>query len=71
LEGLPNQEKSGKAFKQWLSETYPNEQERKEYMSKHYIPDIDLDAGNFLEFFEKREELIRQQLKKLLLSPQN
>ena len=70
LEGVPNQEKSGKDFKKWLFETYPNDQERKEYMSKHYVPDISLDANNFLEFFEKREEIIKQQLKNLLI-PQN
>jgi len=68
LEGVPNQEKSGKDFKEWLLETYPDEKERKEYMTRHYIPDVELDAGNFLEFFEKREEMIRQHLRKLLIT---
>jgi hypothetical protein len=67
LEGLPNQEKTGQDFKKWFYETYPTETERKDYLKKHYIPDVDLEIGNFLEFFEKRESLIRERLKEILI----
>lgn len=58
LEGLQNQEKSGKDFKKWLHETYPNATDRKEFMKKHYIPDVDLSLQNFGEFLEERQKLL-------------
>lgn len=66
LEGTPNQEKSGKDFNVWLKEKYPNEDERRAYMEKHYIPDVELSLGNFKEFIEKRKKLIAATFKKLL-----
>lgn len=66
LEGVPNQEKSGKDFDKWLDEKYPNKKERQSYMEKHYIPDIDLSLENFHEFIEKRERLIVAAFKQLL-----
>ena len=68
LEGLPNEEKSSKDFKEWLEKTYPNEEERKEYMKKHFIPqNISLNFDNFKEFFNERNKLIIQKLKEILL----
>ncbi|PSU02964.1 DUF262 domain-containing protein [Photobacterium gaetbulicola] len=66
LEGIPNQEKSGKDFKSWLLETYPNEEDRKVYMQRHYIPDVDLSLENFRQFIVEREKLITAEFKKLL-----
>lgn len=66
LEGVPNQEKSGKDFKLWLEETYPDPQVRTAYMERHYIPDVDLSLGNFEEFITKRKELLTAAFKKLL-----
>jgi len=66
LEGVPNQEKSGKEFVDWINEKYPNEQDRKAYMEKHYIPDVDLSLENFKEFIEERKNLIVAAFKKLL-----
>ena len=60
-------EKSDKDFKTWLYETFPDDIARKDYMRKHYIPEnIDLDFSNFEEFVTKREELLKQALKKYL-----
>lgn len=66
LEGLPNQEKSGKDFDQWLKEKYPEEIGRKAYMERNYIPDIDLSLENFREFTEGRKNMIVKKLKQLL-----
>jgi len=66
LEGVPNQEKSGKDFKQWLYETYPNEIDRRSYMEKHYIPDVELSLKNFKEFIKERQKLISAAFKELL-----
>jgi hypothetical protein len=62
LEGIPNQEKTGKYFSEWISEKYPRENDRKQYMERNYIPDVSLELKNFKEFIEKREELIINEL---------
>jgi len=67
LEGLPNEEKSNTDFKTWLERTYPNKDERKEYMKKHFIPqDIDLSFNNFEQFLKERNKIILQKLKETL-----
>lgn len=66
LEGIPNQEKSGKDFDTWVKERYPDKNDRKSYMDKHYIPDIELSLENFKMFVEEREKLIVAVFKKLL-----
>lgn len=67
LEGTPNQEKSGKDFKTWLEEKYPDKASRLAYMERHYIPDVDLSLGNFRQFFEAREKLLVKAFKKLFV----
>lgn len=66
LEGVPNQEKSGKDFDVWVNEKYPNEKDRKAYMERHYIPDTDLKLENFRQFITEREKLLVAEYKKLL-----
>ncbi len=66
LEGVPNQEKSGTDFDVWIKEKYPNKDDRKAYMKKNYIPDVDLSLENFKEFIEEREKLIVSAFKDLL-----
>ena len=69
LEGLLNEEKSNKDFKQWLIETYPENIKRQEYMEKNYIPSsISFDFSNFKKFFEERNILIVKKLKEVLIS---
>jgi hypothetical protein len=46
LEGLPNQEKSDLDFQEWLNKNHPEKDERIEYLSRNYIPDIDLSITN-------------------------
>ncbi|WP_321853410.1 DUF262 domain-containing protein [Paraburkholderia tropica] len=66
LEGVPNMEKSGKDFSAWLSETYPEADERRSYVAKNYIPAVDLTLENFAEFIKERETLIMKEFKRLL-----
>jgi len=40
--------------------------EKKEYMRRHFIPEVDLSLKNFREFFEKRKEKMRKELQTLL-----
>lgn len=66
IEGIPNIEKSNINFKEWLLKSYPDEMERKDYMKKHYIPDIDLEISNFIMFIDKREKLMFAKFKDIL-----
>ena len=67
LNSLPNIEKSNTSFKQWMDEKYADPEQRKRYMEQHFIPDVDFSFGNFEEFFTKRQELIFNKLKEILL----
>ena len=68
LDGSQNLEKTDKEFKDWLEEQDFSKEERKDYFKKNYIPEnIELTFKNYNEFFEKREELLLKQLKKILL----
>lgn len=68
LEGLPNEEKSNKEFEDWVAMTFKSEQDKRDYMRKNYIPeDISIGFTNFKEFFEHRNEMLRSQLKTLLI----
>jgi len=66
LEGVPNQEKSGKDFGEWLVETFPDKKDRKIYMTRNYIPDVDLSLQNFPVFIEERSKLIVAAFKQLI-----
>lgn len=66
LEATPNIEKLDKDFDIWLKETYKSEQEQKDYISKHLIPDTDWEFNNFIDFFEQRENLMRMRFKEIL-----
>ena len=66
MEGIPNQEKSKTQFSDWVENTFPKAKERKDYFSKNYIPDVDLDLGNFDEFISERTKLMKDEFKKRL-----
>jgi hypothetical protein len=68
LEGTPNQEKQGKDFKDWLDKTYPNETEKRDYMVKNYIPDVDLSLSSFDMFVSEREKLLRDRYQQILMA---
>ncbi len=67
LEATPNEEKKATPFEEWMDENYSDEDQRKDYMKKNYIPDVDFSLLNFEEFFDEREKLITKALKKELM----
>lgn len=67
LEGIPNQEKSDQPFDEWLSLYCPDEQSKRDFRSKHLIPDVNLSLDNFEEFFNERERLIKEKLKQIFI----
>lgn len=66
LEGVPNQEKSGKKFDQWISEAFSDESARVTYMKKNFIPGIELSLKNFPQFIDLRKKLLLEEFKRLL-----
>lgn len=69
LQGLQNEEKSDKDFEEWLMDRCEGNLEIGVYREQHLIPDVDLRFENFPEFREKREEIIKQNIRgKLNLS---
>lgn len=63
LEGTINEEKSFKSPKEWLEDTFTDE-ERKEYFKKNLIPEeAIMDFSQFLDFVDERNNLIREKLK--------
>ncbi|KJR44318.1 hypothetical protein UF75_5302 [Desulfosporosinus sp. I2] len=68
MEGLQNQEKSDTDFKDWLKNTYSDEQNHKHYMAMNFIPeDIDLSLENFEEFIKERHKLMKLKYENILL----
>lgn len=66
LEAIPNIEKSNRPFDVWLEETYDDAQ-ISNYLEKHFMPeDVSREFLNFIEFFNKRESLLKDQLKFIL-----
>ncbi|HCY77695.1 MAG TPA: hypothetical protein DHV28_17425 [Ignavibacteriales bacterium] len=68
LEATPNIEKRDKDFDVWFDMTYKTEFEKKDYISKHLIPEGNWEFCDFTKFFEKREKLMRVRFKEILQS---
>lgn len=66
VEGMPSEEKRDTDFTEWLYAAFPGERERKGYMRKHCIPDIDLGLDNFEHFIVERGRLIKNKLMSIL-----
>jgi uncharacterized protein with ParB-like and HNH nuclease domain len=66
LEGIPNQEKSKIPFDVWIKGKYPKLIDRKAYMERNYIPDINFELNNFEEFINRRTQLMKNNFKKIL-----
>lgn len=68
LPGIKNEIKGSKDFKDWIDEEFPNDHEEKEYLKNNYIPyEISLEFKNFKQFYEKREQLLLQKFKNILI----
>lgn len=52
LEDIPNIEKSDMEFEKWLDGTFKDNGAKSDYLTKHYIPKVNLGLANFEEFVE-------------------
>lgn len=59
-----NMSKNDKSLEQWVQESCGND--RKGFLAKHLIPDIDLSLENFDDFYEARKVLLIKKLKEIL-----
>jgi uncharacterized protein with ParB-like and HNH nuclease domain len=67
LEAIPNIEKSASPFDLWINEKYNTQQEINAYKEKHFISKLSpIGFLDFLDFFEKRENVIKEELSRLL-----
>ncbi|RJP18435.1 MAG: DUF262 domain-containing protein [Candidatus Abyssobacteria bacterium SURF_5] len=67
LEGVPNQEKSNTPFEEWLAQTCGSADTKASFMSRNYIPNMDLSLAKFPRFFEARRLLMHEKLKSVLI----
>lgn len=65
---IPNIEKKDIEFKIWLNKIYPDQRNQDQFKEVHYIPNVELDFENFIEFFEEREKLLIDEFSKILLT---
>ena len=64
LDANENMSKQDKSLEQWVQENCKND--RKGFLEKHLIPDIDLSLENFDDFYETRKKLLIKKLKEIL-----
>jgi uncharacterized protein with ParB-like and HNH nuclease domain len=64
LESTPNIQKSDSLFDEWLSRL--ENEEQGDYKKRHYIPNVNYEFNNFIQFFKEREKLLLQKLKHIL-----
>ena len=62
-----NEEKLTTDFDVWFNSQYPTYNEKYQYRTLNYLPDIDYTYANFPQFIEKRRDLLRTELRKSLL----
>lgn len=64
LDANENKSKQDKSLEQWVQENCGND--KKGFLEKHLIPDIDLSLENFDNFYEARKALLIKKLKEIL-----
>lgn len=62
-----NEEKLATNFDEWFNSQYPTENDKYQYRTVNYLPNIDYTYDNYPLFMEERIKLLKEQLKKVLL----
>jgi len=65
LDANENMSKNDKSLEEWVEQETKN-QDRKQFLDNHLIPDTDLSIENFCHFIDEREKILIGQLKKIL-----
>lgn len=69
LEGMVNIDKSATAPIAWVSDRYGSGEGADAYLARNAMPALPTDATGFLEFFARRRELLRAQIRRQLELP--
>ena len=62
-----NEEKLNTDFDVWFNTEHPTETDKIQYRKIHYLPEMEYTYPAFLDFVKKREELLKNKLKDILL----
>ena len=62
-----NEEKLNTDFDEWFNKQQPTEADKIQYRTIHYLPDMDYTYENYLEFQDKRKQMLRKKLVEILL----
>lgn len=66
LGGVPNVEKQAKLPGDWLSDAFPNSEQRGSYLRDNDLDGLPFDLADFLKFYAQRRERMRQRLLNVL-----
>lgn len=70
IEAIANQQKSAKSLEDWLDFAYPTPEKKNSYKLLHFFPENEsIELTNFLNFYNKRKELLKEQLMRILNVP--
>ncbi|KVV14584.1 DUF262 domain-containing protein [Flavobacterium sp. TAB 87] len=70
IEAIVNIQKSAKPLNEWLKQTHPSDEKQNSYKLLHFFPeDENLELVNFMNFFNKRKELLKEKLMTILNVP--
>ena len=64
-----NEEKAAQPLDAWLAAQFPLEDERRDYMRQHFIPDVPATLDHFLAFYDARRALMRDKLREVVGLP--
>lgn len=59
MEGAANISKGDQPFAEWLNQTYPDPVAQEQFKERHYVTGLELSLDSFREFYEKREEVLK------------
>lgn len=62
-----NEEKLATNFNDWFNSQYETDNDKYQYRSVHYLPDMSYTYENYPLFIEERKKLLKTQLRKILL----
>ena len=65
LDANENMSKNDLSLKEWVEKETQNK-DKKEFLEKHLIPDVDLSIENFCNFIDEREKILLKKLKDIL-----
>ncbi|MDZ7742222.1 MAG: hypothetical protein U5Q03_10830 [Bacteroidota bacterium] len=67
LQATTNIEKKNRHFEDWLNEVYPNESDRRTFLTQNHINiDASLKFEDFVKFYDNRRDTIRKKLMNIL-----